>query len=322
MDKMPTRSTEALLAKKAELVRKNKVGKAITPSQYAFPCFVLCPPVYADTKIANNPWMKGVEKIDREKFMAQWFNFYTVLSSNALVYLVTPVKGLQDQTYLNSAVYLPHLKKSDVIILSNFTAPGRPGEEVMSGGMLKELGYQVFQCPFKFEAEPELKFLHDNIYIGGYGIRTDIKALQWIRDNFEARIIPMRETDPKIYHLDCSVFPLTKEDTMICTSLFTDEEVKRVEKVTNVISVSKNGAYFGICNSLKVDDVVFNASNLLYLKKGDEEYTKERAKNDELEKICRKLGLEVIYFDLSECEKQGAYLSCFCMTLSNASLRV
>jgi N-dimethylarginine dimethylaminohydrolase len=310
-DKMPTRSTEALLAKKAELVRKNKVGKAITPSQYPFPAFVMCPPVYVDNAIANNPWMKPGEKIDKPKFLAQWYSFFNKLAANSFVQLVTPVKGLQDQVYMNSFMYLPHLKKNDVIILSNFMAPGRAGEEAIVGALLKDMGYQVFKNPYKYEGEPETKYLHDNIYIGGYGQRSSIDAHKWIRDNFEAKIIPVRVKDEKLYHLDCMCLPMGPENTALCTSLCTPEEIARVEKVTNVVSVSLPSAYHGICNSLKVDDVLYNSSNIRYLKKIDKEYETERKKNADLEKIAHGLGYEVIYVDLSECEKSGAYLSCF-----------
>jgi N-dimethylarginine dimethylaminohydrolase len=213
------------------------------------------------------------------------------------------------------------LTKNDVIILSNFTAKGRAGEEIVAAALLRDWGYQIFTVPTKFEGDPELKYLRDNIYFGGYGQRTDIKSLQFIRDHFEAKIIPLYEKDKRLYHLDCSCFVLSKEDVMLCTTLFTPEELKRVAKVANIVDVSINSANFGICNSLKVDGVIYNNSNLPYLKKTDEEYPKERKKNDDLEKLCRTLGLEVLYFDMSEVEKSGAFLSCTVANLSGAHAR-
>lgn len=321
MADLTARSTEALMAKKAELVRKNKIGEKKTPSQLPFPVFAMCPPTYVDTAIKNNVWMNG-DKIDKEKFMAQFFNLYTVLAANSMVLLIPPVKGLQDQVYVNSLVFLPHITKNDVIVLSNFTAKGRAGEEIVAGAMLNEWGYQTFSSPHRFESEPELKYLRDDIYFGGHGIRTDINALKWVRDSFEANVIPLREKDERLYHLDCSLFCLGKEDVMVCTDLFDPEEIKRIGKVANIVDVSKNGAYMGACNSLKVSDVIYNNSNMAYLKKTDDEYMKERKKNDELEKICHKLGLEVLYFNMDEVEKSGAYLSCMVANLSGAHARL
>jgi N-dimethylarginine dimethylaminohydrolase len=282
-----------------------------TPSQHPFPVFTLCPPVYTETTIKNNVWMKEGEPIDKDKFLAQWYNLFNVLAGNSMVYLITPTKGLQDQVYVNCFAYLPHIKGKDVIILSNFTAEGRAGEEVIAGELLLDLGYTIYQCPYKFEGEPELKYLHDDIYLGGFGQRTDLRAHKWLEQNFRAKIIPILETDEKLYHLDCSVFPITRKDTLICTELISPETVKKIEKVTNVIPVSKNSAYQGICNSLAVEECIYNHSDLPYLHKTDDEYQKELKKNQEFEKICSKLGLELLYFDLSECAKSGAYLSCF-----------
>ena len=298
-----------------EEIQDFEVKAPTTPSQYAFPVFTLCPPIYADTAIKNNPWMNG-EDIDKDKFMAQWYNLYNVLAGNSLVYLICPSKGLQDQVYMNCFSYLPHYKKKDTIILSNFTAEGREGEEIVAGRLLKDLGYDLHQCPYKFEGEPELKYLHDNIYLGGHGIRSDIRAHQWIEEQFGAKIIPILETDEKLYHLDCNVFPITEDDTLICTELVEPKTLREIEKVTNVISVSHEAATNGICNSVAVERVIYNASSLKYMHKTDEGYELEVQKNKELEDICRKLTCELLYFDLSECEKSGAYLSCFISHLS------
>ena len=281
-----------------------------TPSQHPFPVFALCPPVYVDNAIKNNIWMKGEnQKIDKDKFMGQWYNLYNVLAANSLVYLITPVKGLQDQTYVNSFAYLPNVKP-DTIVLSNFTAAGRSGEEDVAGSLFKDLGYTVVQCPYKFEGEPELKYIRDNIYIGGYGIRTDIKAHKWLTDTYGCKIISAKTTE-KLYHLDCLVFPMSKEKVMVCTEAFSPETVKEIEKVAQVVPVALKDGDRGICNSLMVEQCVYNASSLQFMKKTDEDYEQERSKCEHLEKICRDLGFELLFFDLSECEKSGAQLSCF-----------
>ena len=45
------------------------------------------------------------------------------------------------------------------------------------------MDYQVHMCPFKWEGEADLKYLYDNVYIGGYGIRSDIQAYEWMEEN-------------------------------------------------------------------------------------------------------------------------------------------
>jgi N-dimethylarginine dimethylaminohydrolase len=285
-----------------------------TPSQYAFPVFALCPPVYAGTSHQNNPTMKEYKgkdaKIDKDKFMAQWYNFYNVIAANALVYVLTPVKGLEDQVFVNSFCYLPHFSP-DTIILSNFTAEGRPGEEVVAGGLFQDLGYKVIRSPYKFEGDAELKFLRDDIYLGGHGFRTDIRTYQWLESEYGCRIIPIRETDETLYHLDCSVFVLNDYNVMMCAELMDRETVRKIEQIANVIPVSKPDAYAGICNSVKVQDCIYNASSLEYMRRTDDGYAEEVHKNDTMERICGDIGFETIYFDISETQKCGGMLSCF-----------
>ena len=92
--------------------------------------------------------------------------------------------------------------------------------------------------------------------------------------------------------------------------------IRGIEKLVNIVSVSEKAAYQGICNSLKVGDVIFNASILPYIDSGHKWYDFEVQKNKELEAACDKIGLELMYFNLSEAMKSGALLSCFAMHLN------
>ena len=54
------------------------------------------------------------------------------------------------------------------------------------------MDYEVHMCPFKWEGEADLKYLYDNVYIGGYGIRSDIKAYEWMEEKFDMKIIKLK----------------------------------------------------------------------------------------------------------------------------------
>jgi hypothetical protein len=86
--------------------------------------------------------------------------------------------------------------------------------------------------------------------------------------------------------------------------------VKKVEAVCNVISVSKDDSYAGICNCLQCESAIYNGSSLRYMRRNDPEYQKMKTKDENIEGICTKLGLEITFFDLQEFEKLGAKLSC------------
>lgn len=286
-----------------------------TPTQAPFPTFVLCQPIYVDNKIANNVWIKGLKgkdkEIDHERFMGEWYNFYKILSSDALIYLLPPTKGLQDQTYVNCFALLPHLKDRDVIILSNFTGEGRAGEEVVAGRFLQSLGYNCIKSPFKFEGEPELKYLRDNIYFGGYGFRSDIRAHKWIESNFGAKVITLKETDEHLYHLDCSLFVLDENNIICCTEMYSKAEIKEIEKVATIHDVSKKDCHENSCNNVRVGEMVVTSSSLQFMQKRDPSYQDEWKKNERLQEICSDLGLELLFLEMSEAAKSGAALSCF-----------
>jgi N-dimethylarginine dimethylaminohydrolase len=243
--------------------------------------------------------------------IAQWFEMYKVLSSNALIKLLPPKEGLGDQVYVNSFCYLPTYTKEPTVILSNFTAEGRAGEEIVAGDYLTKLGYTCVKSPYKFEGEAELKYSGvENIYYGGYGIRTDIRTYDWLEEKYGIDIIRIHEVDPYLYHLDCNLFVISKDHVMVATEQISKKTLKQIEQVAEVHHVSTDAAYQGICNSLRVGDIIYNASNLAYLDPKAKYYKEETNKNAELEAICEKVGLELMYINLSEIMKAGALLSC------------
>jgi len=284
---------------------------------------VLCPPKYLSTDIANNKWMQDMteedRKINSEKAMFQFWNMYSKFAQYAWVWLLPPKQGFQDQTYVtNAAVVLPHNNK---VVLANFKAQGRAGEELEVQKFLEMLGYQTFKCPYHFEGEAELKWLYNNIYIGGYGIRTDLQALEWIEQQFDCKIIKVEETDEYLYHLDCSVFPINHEYCIIGN---VDQKVIReVKKYTKPIVIrEKDILYAGITNSVRFGYTIFNASHIQECLPGSEDYQIEAAKNKKLIDIATSLGLDVRFCNLSEMLKSGALMSCCVLHLKHDYIQI
>ena len=132
------------------------------------------------------------------------------------------------------------------------------------------MGYRAVVAPFRFEGEAEIKHLHDNVYIGGYGERTDRRVYDWMAETFGMKIIPVEEKVEYFYHLDCSIFPLSSEETIMCTSLFTKDEVRAIERETDIIDISEEITFNGACNSLRLNNIIINASYIHDLKAGTE----------------------------------------------------
>ena len=93
---------------------------------------------------------------------------------------------------------------------------------------------------------------------------------------------------------------MSKSKTLVCPEFHLPEEIKEIEKYTEIVEVSADNVYNGICNSARVGNMILCASNISELSINDEAYDAEKHKIHALEKICYNEGLEPIIFNISE----------------------
>lgn len=293
-----------------------------TPSQLEIPSYLMSFPHTISSNNSNNIWMTELsekEKIINKKIAySQFLDVYGTLSCSALVYLLPAEGNFQDLVYVaNIGTYIPHIKDKNIIVLSNFKSEPRIGEELIGKKFFESMGYECYKNNRDyFEGEAELKYLYDNIYIGGYGIRSELNFYNWFEKEFDSKVIKLEETDEYLYHLDCTVFPISNDSTLICTEMYVQEEIQEIEEYTEIIDVSADDAYNGICNSVRLHNFVLCASDLNMLSKKDSRYNEEKHKTETLTKICSNIGMEPIFINLSEYMKSGALLSCMVMHLN------
>lgn len=298
----------------------------INPTSLDKAAYLLNVPFSLAADVVNNAWMQELDEphrhIDIKKAINQFLQLYHFMAAESVVYLLpTPsVTGLQDLVYCaNMGVVLEEQSDNTTVILSNFSTEVRAPETRVGKAFFELMGYQTVTPPYHFEGEAELKHLHDNIYIGGYGIRSDKRAYDWMAEQYGVKIIALEETEPYLYHLDCTVFPLTREDTLVCTEMYTAEEIRQIEAVTNIVDVSVDDCFSGICNSVRLGNSLLNASHIHELKSTDEYYNEEKQKNRKLEDLATQYAFELSFFNLSEFLKSGALLSCMVMHLNRKS---
>ena len=292
-----------------------------TPSQLPIQSFVMNFPFSLTTADPNNIWMQELTDdelaINKPKAYKQFMDLYNFVAGGAVVNLLPSEGNFQDQVYVaNLGIYLPHIKNENHIILSNFTSEPRKGEELVGEKYFNQMGYKTAISPFKWEGEADLKYLYGNKYIGGYGIRSDIKAYEWMEEQYGMDILKVAMVDEYLYHLDCSIFALNNNQTLVCTELFEEEELIEMEKYTEIIDIDVDDAFGGITNSVRLGNMLMCASNISELKKSHEYYAGEVHKIKTLEKICGDAGMEPVIFNLSEYMKSGAMLSCMMMHLN------
>ncbi len=296
----------------------------LMPSDLSVPVFLVAPPFSLDASTPNNKLMKNrspeERKVNTLKAVNQFLAIYTFMSKMSLVYLLPAKDGLGDLPYVaNLGINLPH-KHDNTIIISNYKSPPRRGETPLGVTFFETLGYDTVVAPEYFEGEADLKYLHGNNYVGAYGERTNMNALNWFTKTYDMNIIPVEITNEKMYHLDCVVFPLESHKTFVVTSAIGAKALKALGKLTDVIDVDKKAGEEGLTNCVRVGNYIANGTIIHTLKKGTDEYDNEKHKNDTLEHLCARCGYDVAFFDISEFVKSGAALSCMVMHLNYPNL--
>lgn len=294
-------------------------GKVVTPSDLKCPVWVMSPPLHAKF-VPNNAWMDEYKnkfgdniQINIDAMVYEWYKLYEMLVASGLVLLLPPVVGLQDLHYVNSFVYLPHIKDRKVCIISRFKSETRKGEEVVVKQYLESIGYECHQPPltYTFEGEPCLRWLRDNIYIGSYGVRTTKEALYWIEENFNCNVIKLGLETGKLFHGDCIFFPITPYDVIVGVKHADPVELKRLEQYANIIPVEDDVLLeSGVCNGIVANGCVLFPDLTLAEKKNLVPQGVAKKALDFATKVSTDLGLEPIFIPVSWMLLQGALLSC------------
>lgn len=295
-----------------------------TPAKIHVPSFLMNFPFTLDTREPNNIWMGKIgSPVNYEIAFAQFLDLYHYLARNSLIYLLPSEGNFQDLVYVaNIGAYLPHLEDRDVILVSNYKSKPRIGEDIVGIKFFKNMGYETHQPPFHWEGEADLKFLRDNIYFAGYGIRTDLRSHQWMKDKFDMNIISLEMNNPYLFHLDCLCTTVDRDKVFLITSALSKTEIQAIEKVAEIIDIPEKYRYAAFTNCVRLGDEILCSDTLPILANEAKKLSEkdlQALKNssmDFLDNTCSKLGLKPRFFNLSEFEKSGSALSCMIMHLN------
>jgi len=268
---------------------------------------VMCPPKYLSTAIKNNVWMKG-EKVDRVRAMRQYERIKNVIEEFGVEVLeIPPERGCQDQTYVaNIAVAL-----DPFVVLANYKALGRDCEVGPAKAFYEKNGYTTVQPPYDFEGEADLKKLSEGLYFGGHGQFTDLRAHQWMENLTGVKIIPLKETNPKVYHLDCSLFVINPEAVIVSSAGLDKAALRTIEKHAEIIMVPDGlPEYTGCTNAVLIPgkEVVLSGTF-------NPELPEYREAMEWMNKTFDRFGYTCVFLDTDEADKSGADLSCMVMHL-------
>jgi len=287
----------------------------MNPTQLKIPVYLMNSPIAFE----NNGELKKKD-VNFQRLVNQFFELYNYISSESCVYLIpnnSQAKLINLATASIGNVLFDKIDSDNInLILNN-------NNSILGEDFFRNLGYSIgIANNLNYEGELTLKYLKDNVYLGGYSDKEGYKWFKQIEDFHKIKIIKLCLIDENLPYLNNSVFPITRDYLLLCTDLYTKKEIKEIEEFVEIESVSLDDCYQGACNNLRLFNSLINSSNIFELKKSSKEYKREIKKNRFLEDIAADYGMELIQFNMSEYLKINFWLSDLILTLNNSSYLV
>jgi N-dimethylarginine dimethylaminohydrolase len=193
--------------------------------------FLMCRPEHFAVTYAINPWMDPVSWARNNRVFAgasqrEWSGLLNaLLDTGARIDLVPPVKGLPDLVFTaNAAVVL-----DGKALLARFRHSQRQGEEPHFEAAFRRLQgrgliHSVRSMPEGVALEGAGDCVFDrtrNMFWMGYGPRSDAAARDVVADEFGIEVEALELADPRFYHMDTALCPLTNGEVIYVPSAFT-----------------------------------------------------------------------------------------------------
>mgnify|MGYP003119453533 FL=1 len=258
--------------------------------------FLLCPPEYFSVEYSINPWMIG-EKVDVQLVKHQWENLRdTIRHLGARVKTIDPAAGLPDMVFAaNSGIVF---EKS--VVLSRMKYSQRQGETAHYRSWFASNGYSTIDLMpgISFEGCGDA-LVYGSSLIGGYGFRSDRRALEIAASSLGLNLFDLELIDPRFYHLDTCFCRVGDDKAIYFPDAFKKGEIKKLQGIIDLIPVSDSEARLFMCNSMLVNDILLIPEN----------------QTDIARKLRNRFGVKTCRVDVSEFLKSGGSIQCLCLKI-------
>lgn len=272
--------------------------------EFARPTILMCPPDFYGIEYEINPWMSRSRQSDPSIARQQWQALHDLLETlGAEIRLLKPIPGLPDLVFTANA----GLIWRDMVVLSRFRHPARQGETPIDDAWFRDQGFETITLPedMDFEGAGDALFVGDTLF-GGYLIRSDASAMQWVADRIGCRVIPLQLVDDFYYHLDTCFCPISAMQALCFPPAFDEYARTAIQQhVPELIEVVPVEARRFACNAVVVGrHVVLNTGC------------------PQLENELRRLGFTPHATPLDEFIKAGGSAKCLTLRLDGEDAAV
>jgi N-dimethylarginine dimethylaminohydrolase len=270
---------------------------------------LMCPPDHFGVRYAINPWMDPPSWTRNDQALTaashhEWTMLRdTLVSLGASIELVPAAATVPDLVFTaNAAVVLD--RKA---LLARFRHPERQKEEVHFETTFRALQRRwLIDCIYKLPDEVVLEGSGDcvwdvrrNQFWLGYGLRSDAVAEQIIKEAFDVEVVALELANPRFYHMDTALCPLSRGEVMFVPDAFTKKGRATIYDQVNAcqrIVVDVEDACRLAANAVRIGDTLVMSSC-----------------GDRLRSDLAKRGYHVVTTPLCSFLRSGG--SAFCLTL-------
>ena len=262
---------------------------------------LMCTPEYFEVIYEINHWMHTEQAVDVELAKAQWRRLHDVYRSLGYeIELIDGVLGLPDMVFTANGGLVIDGK----VALPRFRHPERQGETEQFDAWFRSHGYETFQPKHDFEGEGDCLYAAGVLFAGS-GFRTDPRSHPELAEFFGRPVVSLRQVDPRFYHLDVAMCPITDDTLMYFPPAF-DEASRRslCEHFPRRLAASERDAVgFGLNAISDGENVVLSrdATRLIEDLRGQ--------------------ALNPIGMDMSEFRKSGGAVKCCTLELRKAPVQ-
>ncbi len=257
--------------------------------------YVMTRPDFFGVSYAINPWMNPNEPVDVDLALSQWRSLRDLyVSLGPRVATVDPVPGLPDMVFAANGL----LSVNGWAFGARFAYVERRAEARAYAARLEACGQRVHPAANVNEGEGDFLVVGDRV-LAGSGFRTVPAAHAELAEVSGLDVVSLRLVDPRYYHLDTALFPLSDTEIAYFPAAFTESSREVLEELYPgaVIAAADDAAVLGLNSVSDGRHVVMT----------------DRA--PALAAQLRERGFEPIGVDLSELLKGGGGVKCCTMEL-------
>jgi N-dimethylarginine dimethylaminohydrolase len=224
--------------------------------------YLMCPPAHFTVSYAINAWMDPSKPTDVELAMSQWSALRDAYRGlGHIVEEIEPLPGLPDMVFSANGAFVVDGK----VYAAQFRNPQRADEAPAYRAWFERGGYEVKPPKYINEGEGDLLLIEDtpfgDIVLAGTGFRTEHAAHTEVQEHFGRPVVTLRLVDPRFYHLDTAVFPLSDGNVAYYPGAFSEGSRQALERMfpDAVISGEADASVLGLNAVSDGRHVVLNA---------------------------------------------------------------